>query len=311
MNLQQLEYIVAVADERHFVRAAEKCFITQATLSMMIKKLEEELDCIIFDRSKQPVVPTEIGETLISQARVVVQESKKLVQLSKENKTLIAGEIKLGIIPTIAPYLLPLFLNSFLQKYPTLKVSIKEITTSQIIEQLQKGTIDFGILATPLNIDGVREDVLYYEKFKLFTSNQETELTNEYVLPEEIDVNRLLLLEEGHCMRTQMLTICELQKHKMAYSHLDYQAGSIESLVNLVETYKGITIIPELYIGQMPESKKIQIKNFVSPEPVREVSLVTYRYFAKERTKTALITEIKESLVGKLADSSHKQVIAI
>lgn len=311
MNIQQLEYIIAVDDERHFVRAADKCFVTQATLSMMIKKLEEELDCSIFDRSKQPVVPTEIGEKIVAQARVVVQESKKITHIARENKNLIEGEIKIGVIPTIAPYLLPVFLGTFLSKYPKLKVVIREITTTEIVDQLQKGSIDFGILATPLHVEGIKEDVLYYEKFKIFTSSQETELTKAYIMPEEIDIKRLLLLEEGHCMRTQMLNICEIQKNKLNYSNLDYEAGSIESLVNLVETYNGITIIPELYMAHMPSHKTKQIKSFVAPEPVREVSLVTYRYFAKEKTKKALIDEIKANIANKLTDIDFKVIVSI
>jgi LysR family transcriptional regulator, hydrogen peroxide-inducible genes activator len=312
MNFQQLEYIVAVDEERHFVKAAERCFVTQATLSMMIKKLEEELNCIIFDRSKQPVVPTEVGEKMITQARIVLLESKKLTEIVKESHNNISGEIKIGIIPTVAPYLLPLFLQDFLGKYPNVKAIIREITTAEIIEQLQKGTVDLGILATPLKVEGLMEHVLYHEKFKLFTSKTETKLTHQYILPEEIDASRLLLLEEGHCMRSQMLNICELQKRQLSGHNLDYEAGSIESLVNLVEAYNGITIVPELCMLHFSEERLKQVKSFAAPEPVRQISMVSYRHFAKKRIMEALISEISMKIKTLLsAEGSMLNVIDI
>lgn len=312
MNFQQLEYIVAVDEERHFVKASERCFVTQATLSMMIKKLEEELGCIVFDRSKQPVIPTEVGAKVIAQARIVLLESKKLGEIVKESDANITGGVKIGIIPTVAPYLLPLFLQDFLEKYPSVKVVIREMTTTEIVEQLQKGTIDLGILATPLKIEGLMEHVLYHEKFKVFTSKTETKLVNQYILPEEIDASRLLLLEEGHCMRSQMLNICELQKRQLSGHNLDYEAGSIESLVNLVEAYNGITIVPELCLLHFNEERLKQVKSFVSPEPVREISMVSYRHFAKKRIREALVSEISQKIKTLLgSDGSILNVISI
>jgi LysR family transcriptional regulator, hydrogen peroxide-inducible genes activator len=311
MNLQQLEYIIAVDNERHFVNAAEKCFVTQATLSMMIKKLEEELDVQLFDRSKQPVVPTEVGSKIIAQARVIVQESKKLNEIVKLEKNIVSGEIKIGIIPTVAPYLLPLFLNDFLLKYPLVKLTIRELTTNEIVLQLQKGLIDLGILATPLQIDGIKELVLYNEKFKVFTSKNEIELTKQYVIPEDIDPNRLLLLGEGHCMRAQMLNICELQKRKIVNLNLDYEAGSIESLTNLVEAYNGITIVPELFVKTISIDKLLQVKSFATPEPVREISIVTYRHFVKEAILKVLYEEIKHAVNLVLEKSEEVKKINI
>lgn len=311
MNLQQLEYIIAVDEDRHFVRAAEKCFVTQATLSMMVKKLEEELGCMVFDRSKQPVVPTEIGHRLIAQARVIICEQRKMFDMVTDSQAAIAGEVKVGIIPTIAPYLLPLFLPSFLNKFPQVHITIREITTQQIVDQLQKGTIDMGILATPLSVEGLKEEVLYYEKFKVFTAPQQSDSLKNYILPEEIDTHKLLLLEEGHCMRTQMLNICELQKNRSLDTSLDYEAGSIESLINLAEAYEGITIIPELCLQQLSATKRSQVKSFVVPEPVREVSLVTYRHFAKKRIHEALSGEIKAGVETVLEPQAPQNVIGI
>ncbi len=308
MNIQQMEYILAVDAEKHFVKAAEKCFVTQATLSMMIKKLEEELGVIIFDRSKQPVMATEIGELLINQARVVVQESKKMAQIVKEAQTIIVGEIKIGIIPTVAPYLLPLFLSNFLEKYPQVKITIREINTNSCIEQLKKGVIDLAILATPLYEDGIKEEHLYYEKFKVFSHRNEAQTIKKMIVPEEIDLKKLLLLEEGHCLRGQVINICSMQKNSTLIQHLDYKAGSIESLINLVESYQGVTIVPELCMHFFSDEQKLQVSSFISPEPVREIGMISYRYFAKDKTKKALMEEIKWG-VAKLLEPKSEQMI--
>lgn len=234
-----------------------------------------------------------------------------MLDIVLERQASIVGDIKVGIIPTIAPYLLPLFLPRFLSKYPQVRITIREITTQQIIEQLEKGTIDLGILATPLAVEGLKEEVLYYEKFKVFTSPKQKDLFKNYILPEEIDAQKLLLLEEGHCMRAQMLNICELQKNRSLDSSLDYEAGSIESLMNLAEAYDGITIIPELCLQQLNPVKRPQVKNFIAPEPVREVSLVTYRHFAKKRIHEVLAAEIKGGVEALLEPQAPQNVIGI
>ncbi|HJW17326.1 MAG TPA: LysR family transcriptional regulator, partial [Flavisolibacter sp.] len=195
MNLQQLEYVVAVDQNRHFAKAAEKCFVTQATLSMMIKKLEEELGIILFDRSKQPVVPTEAGKMVIEQARSVLKETALIKQLSVNLKTGLQGELKIGIIPTLAPYL---FLQSFLKNYPSIKLKIQEQTTEQLLSQLSSDKIDVAIMATPLNDKNFKETHLFYEEFKVFVSSTDKSLKKKYLLPEDIDINKLWLLEEGH-----------------------------------------------------------------------------------------------------------------
>lgn len=214
MNLQQLEYIIAVNKLKNFVKASEACFVTQATLSMMIKKLEEELDVKIFDRSKQPVKTTEVGEKLIIQARRIVEESKKMKEIILDEKGIISGELKIGIIPTLAPYLLPLFLKQFMQSYPLVKLNINEYTTDVIMHKLKTGDIDAGILATPLHDSAISEHVLFYEKYFLYVNQKEKGFNKQYVLPKEIDVNRLWLLEEGHCMRSQILNFCTLKSKK-------------------------------------------------------------------------------------------------
>lgn len=311
MNLQQLEYIVAVDQHRHFARAAASCFVTQATLSMMIRKLEDELDVVIFDRSRQPVVPTEVGRKIIMQARTVLKETALLRQITTDESTQVSGILRLGIIPTLAPYLLPYFLKDFLQKYPQVQVRISEMNTAQIVEQLAQDKLDVGLLATPLPHDGLRMEHLFFERFYVFTSGKEKDLKKKYVLPEEIDVNRLWLLQEGHCMRSQMLNLCRLKKESSSLN-LEYEAGSIETLLQIVEMNDGLTIVPELATLNFSEDKKKQLKEFKSPVPVREISLVTYRHFIKTKLLEVLRQEIMNGVQPVLAKGGKElEVIAI
>lgn len=213
MNLQQLEYIVAVDITRHFVSAAERCFVTQATLSMMIKKLEEELGVVIFDRSKQPVVPTETGQRLIEQAQTILHEINRMKEIVQEEKDEVRGTLKLGIIPTLAPYLLPLFLRAFMKKYPLVNLQIFEMITDTAIQKLKQNELDIAIMATPVNNPALREEPLFYEQFVVYASSDE-KLMKKYLLADDIDVNRLWLLEEGHCLRSQVINLCELKNGK-------------------------------------------------------------------------------------------------
>ncbi len=309
MNLQQLEYIVAVDKHRHFQRAADECCVTQATLSMMIKKLEEELEVIIFDRSKQPVVPTETGKEIITQAKVILKETSYLKQLANDTKAEVKGQIRIGIIPTLAPYLLPLFLYNLLKNNPNLKVKVSELNTDQIVEQLEKDHLDVGILATPINIEGLKEYPLFYEKLVVFVSDKETTLKKKFILPEEIDVNRLWLLEEGHCLRSQMMNLCELRKKNTDFGNLEYEAGSIESLLKIVEMNNGITVVPELAVINFSEKQKKQIREFKAPVPVREISLVTYRHFVKTKLLEVLADEIKAGVETFIPQQNGKQFV--
>lgn len=309
MNLQQLEYIVAVDKHRHFQRAADECCVTQATLSMMIKKLEEELEVILFDRSKQPVVPTETGKEIIVQAKVILKETSYLRQLANDTKAEVKGQIRIGIIPTLAPYLLPLFLYNLLKNNPHLKIKVSELNTDQIVEQLEKDHLDVGILATPINIEGLKEYPLFYEKLVVFVSDKETTLKKKFILPEEIDVNRLWLLEEGHCLRSQMMNLCELRKKNTDFSNLEYEAGSIESLLKIVEMNNGITVVPELAVINFSEKQKKQIREFKAPVPVREISLVTYRHFVKTKLLEVLAEEIKTGVEAFIPQQNEKQFV--
>jgi LysR family hydrogen peroxide-inducible transcriptional activator len=311
MVLQQLEYIVAVDTHRHFLRAAESCYVTQATLSMMIKKLEEELDTIIFDRSKQPVVPTDVGEKIIAQARRVLGETAKMKELVSQERGQLSGEFRLGIIPTIAPYLLPLIVKEFTTAYPKINLYINEFTTDTIIEKLKTGQIDAGILATPLTEKTIKEQPLYYEKFFLYVNPEEKGYDKQFVLPKNIDVDRLWLLEEGHCMRSQIQNLCELKKQSAVHDKLHYEAGSIETLMNLVDKDYGITIIPELKTLTMSEAQKQQLRYFKPPTPVREISIVTHYQYVKERMVRALHQTITGIMPPEMLSNKKVNVVDI
>lgn len=311
MNLQQLEYILAVDQYRHFGQAAKHCHVTQPTLSTMINKLENELDVRIFDRCRHPVVPTQEGIEILSQARRVLDEANRIKQIVMDFKGEIRGELKLGVIPTVAPFLLPLFLNDFLQKYPNLKLSISEYTTEHIVEKLQYGELDAGILATPLHLESIREVSVYNEEFLVYAGVKEDLIRKKYVIPKDIDLNRLWLLEEGHCLRSQIINLCELKKRGNYLTNLHYEVGSIDTLKRLVDSNKGITILPELAVIDFPEESKKFLHYFKPPVPVREISIVTYRHFVKERLIELLKTEISQKIKPLVGRSKSFKIIEI
>jgi len=301
MNFQQLEYIIAVHNHRHFAKAAEKCFVTQPTLSMMIHKLEEELGVKIFDRSKQPVVTTKDGEEIIKRAKVVIAQAEFLKHYASELRGEITGELRLGIIPTLAPYLLPLFLTSFHEQYPTLRIFVKEMVTDEIILRLQSGELDMGLLATPIHESGLEEHPLFYEEFFVYASKEEKLPKKKYLLPKQIDINHLWLLEEGHCLRNQVFNLCELKKQEK--ETLNYEAGSIETLINLVDYNGGITIIPGLAELNLKTAQKKNIREFANPKPVREISLVVIRNFPRKK----ILEQLKEEIINNVPKSMQQQ----
>jgi LysR family transcriptional regulator, hydrogen peroxide-inducible genes activator len=303
VTLVQLEYIVAVDTWRHFATAAAKCFITQPTLSMQLQKVEAELGVQIFDRSKVPVVPTAEGVEIIQQARVILKEVERLSEVTRERQGEIVGDLRLGILPTIAPYLLPLFLKSFLQKYPGIRLKVTELTTEILVDRLKKNLVDAGLIVTPLNDPGIFEQPLFYEEFVVYVSPAETVYKKRYVLAEDIDVRHLWLLEEGHCMRSQIMNLCELKSRVQEDNNFHYEAGSIETLKKMVEMQNGITILPKLALQDLSPQQLKMVRRFKPPVPVREVSLVTHRSFVKRRLLDALQHEI---LLTVPEDMQHK-----
>ena len=311
MTFIQLEYIVAVDTWRHFATAAEHCFVTQPTLSMQIQKLEEELDLKIFDRSKQPVVPTETGVEIIQQARALLAGRNKLLQTIQEKKGNLVGELRIGIIPTLAPYLLPLFVQPFTRKYPGVRLVVHEMMTDLIITRLREGKIDAGILVTPLQEPGINEHVLFYEEMMAYVSRKNAAYKKTYMLPSDIDPDKLWLLEEGHCLRSQIVNLCELQKISRENSHFDYEAGSIETLRRMVELNDGITILPELATLDMPASQRQLIRYFKKPSPMREVSLVVHRDLVKQRLIDVMKQEILATVPEKVRKNKSQYIVPV
>ncbi|MDE1191616.1 MAG: LysR substrate-binding domain-containing protein [Arachidicoccus sp.] len=311
MTLTQLEYIVALNTFRHFAEAAESCHVTQPTLSMQIQKLEEELSVKIFDRSKQPVVPTLAGEEIIEQARKIISERDELLELISSKKDMVSGELKIAVIPTLAPYLLPLFVPEFIRKYPQVKLSIIELTTQNLIKKLREGQIDMGILVTPLEEKGIKEDPIFYEEMLVYTSAKSALLKKSYILSNDIDPNKLLLLEEGHCFRSQIVNLCNLRKHSHGGAHFEYEAGSLETLRRMVDTTDGITILPELATMEMTGKEKERLRHFKDPVPVREIGIVTHRDFVKRKLVNAVRHVITDQIPDKLKKNASKYIVPV
>lgn len=311
MTLVQLEYIIAVDTYKSFVMAAEKCFVTQPTLSMQIQKLEASLGIRIFDRSKQPIVATDIGKAVINQARTVVKESDKIKELINETKDELGGEIKIGVIPTLAPYILPKILGSFMEKYPKIKLQIWESTTRKVIQELKLGLLDCGILSTPLEDDELIEHPLFYENFVAYISKGSNLAAKSTVTAADLLTEKLWLLNEGHCMRNQVLNICQKRKLMHPEETLQYNTGSVETLKRMVDTNSGATIIPELSILEFDEDQLERVRYFKSPEPVREISLVTTKNFLKQRALSMLSKEILNAVPDKFKTNKKKELVRI
>jgi LysR family hydrogen peroxide-inducible transcriptional activator len=310
MTLVQLEYIVAVDTYRSFVGAAEKCFVTQPTLSMQVQKLEEMLNVKLFDRSKQPVVPTEIGAQIIDQARVILQESLKIKELISSQQQDVVGELKVGIIPTVAPYLLPKVIAAMMEKYPDLNLLIWEYTTEDIIHHLKTGVLDCGILATPLADTSITETPLYYENFVTYISKNSKLFKKKTIDADDLEDENIWLLNEGHCMRSQVLNICRSTKQNRLQG-LTYNTGSVETLIRMVDINNGATLLPELALEELSNKQMSKVRYFKSPEPVREISLVTHKNFIKKRTLNALKEEILAVIPKTMRQKKKKDVIGI
>ncbi len=311
MNLQQFEYVIALDNHRQFAKAAEKCFVTQPTLSMMVQKLEAELGIRIFDRSKQPIIPTREGAEVIARAKQIMADVSRLRDFSRQLKQDITGELKLAVIPTVAPYLLPLFLKSFAEKYPELKISIRELVTDEIIRMLKTEDLDIALLATPLNDLKLVEHPIYQEVFHAYVAEGESASRKRYVLPKDIDLSKLWLLEEGHCLRNQVLDLCELKKKDFASDRLHYETGSLETLKNLVDHHQGITILPHLATLDLTRKQQAKIREFAPPKPVREISLVVNTNFHRARLLQALKNEIERNLPGSVKKIQKTRVLAV
>jgi len=307
MNIQQFNYILAVAEFKHFEIAAEKCNITQSTLSTMISKFEEEIGIEIFDRKKKPVQVTKEGSAIIEQLKIITNDIDQLKELTKEVKGEIKGNLTLSVIPTIAPFLLPLFLQDFAAKFPNLNIVVREETTSEIVRKIKSRELDIGILSIPIEDKDIIEVKLYDEPFVFFDASDSE---SSSVSIQKINTNNLCLMEEGHCMRTQVLKLCDLNKTSIDTKlNFEYKAGSIDSLLRFVKANRATTLLPYLSIADFSENEKTHVSYFSAPVPYRSIGLVVHRHFVKKRLLETLQKNISEKI--KLKEIIGEQLLPL
>jgi LysR family hydrogen peroxide-inducible transcriptional activator len=307
MTIQQLEYLIAVDKYRHFGNAAESCFVTQPTLSAQLSKLEKELGVILFDRSKMPVIPTEIGVQIIIQAKKVVSESKGILELVAQLKGDISGTLKLGIIPTLAPYLLHRFIRRFLDNYPNVKLQVQEMVTEEVVKKLKNDELDLGIIVTPLGESGIVEKPMFYEKFYAYFSKGHELLREKDILPGQIKSDELWILQQGHCFRDQVVSFCD--QSMAGHQNFHYESGSLEGLRNMVNQYAGVTFLPELATFELSVEEKSRLRPFRGESPIREVSIILNRNFLKQKLVELLYKEITGSIPRGMTSQAHGKIV--
>ena len=307
MTLQQLEYILAVNQFRHFAKAAEYCRVTQPTLSAMIQKLEEELDTRIFDRSQQPVCPTPVGIHIIEQAQKILVQANRIKNIIEEEKHSLTGTFKLGILPTVAPYLLPRFFPQLMKKYPDLDIRVVEMKTNDIKKALQTGEIDAGIVASLAGMEELQQTPLFYEQFFAYVSREDALFNNEVIRTSDLNGEQLWLLDEGHCFRDQLVRFCQMKSARA--SQLAYHLGSMETFMRMVESGKGVTFIPELAVLQLGDAQKELVRSFAIPCPTRQVVLLTNKNFIRHTLLEVLVKEIKLSVPKEMLSLKATQAV--
>ncbi|WP_034921872.1 LysR family transcriptional regulator [Gillisia sp. CAL575] len=293
MTITQLQYVLAVAEHQNFTKAALKVFVTQPTLSMQIQKLEDELGVKIFDRTKKPIQLTETGRKIVNQARNIVNESDRIQDIVDQEKGFIGGTFRLGIIPTIMPTLLPMFLTNFIKKYPKVKLKIEELNTEAIIERLNDGHLDAAIAATPLELDGIKEQVLYYEPFVAYIPEGHRLATESNLKVEDLDIDDMLLLEDGHCFKDGIINLCKASRNYDG-DHFQLESGSFETLIKLSNEGLGMTLLPYLHTMDLGEKENKRLKMFEEPVPAREVSLI----YTKSELKMQIIEALRTTIAG-------------
>ena len=307
MTLQQLEYIIAVNQYRHFTKAAEQCYVTQPTLSAMIQKLEEELDVKIFDRNRQPIVPTQIGVHIIQQAKEIMVQVENIKNIIQEQREEVGGNFHIGILPTIAPYLLPRFFQDMVKKYPRLKITVSEMKTPDIKRAVLTGEIDAGILAELNDMDMFNHTHLYYEEFYGYVARNDSLFQKNIIKSTDLKGELLWLLDEGHCFRDQMVKFCNLTVNRQ--NNLTYQLGSMETFMRMVERGKGMTFVPELALEQMSDQQKELVRPFAIPSPTRQIVILTNKKFIRHSLIDTLQAEIQASIPQSMLKKKPTQVV--
>lgn len=309
ITLTQLEYIVAIDEYRHFATAAEKCFVTQPTLSMQIKKLEDELGVIIFDRSRQPVVPTDLGAKLIEQARMTLSATQRIKEIIQEEQQEVEGTLKIGIIPTLAPYLLPVFIGPYIRKYPAVKVEVEELVSEEIIRRLKRDMLDVGLFVTPYHDEKIVERPVFYEEMLVYAHPDSELLKKKEVGHEDIVTSDIWMLGNGHCFRNQVVNLCEMSASQHKNLPFEFESNSLETLMRIVDVEGGFTLIPELALQYMSPEKKKQVRSIANTKPLREVSVIYSRHFTKQRLITLLCDEIKSVVPAHMLKRDRGMIV--
>jgi LysR family hydrogen peroxide-inducible transcriptional activator len=306
MTITQLKYVLAVAEYKNFTLAADKCFVTQPTLSMQIQKIEDELNIQIFDRTKKPIQLTDIGQKIVNQAKNIVNEADRIQDIVEQQKGFIGGEFRLGIIPTVMPTLLPMFLNNFIKKYPKVKLIIEELNTDEIITKLNNGHLDAAIAATPLEEEKIKEIVLYYEPFVAYIPESHESFQKEEIEINDLNLDEVLLLQDGHCFRNGILNLCK-NKNISGLSHFKIESGSFETLIKLADEGLGTTLLPYLHTLDLKEENIKKIRHFKEPKPAREVSLI----YPKSELKIHIIDALRNTIAGVIKGAIMFQNVEI
>lgn len=303
-SLTQLKYLVAVDTYRNFAQAAEKCLVTQPTLSMQLRKMEEAFGISFFDRGKQPIVPTESGKRMVEQARNILRECAKLEEMASHDLKAYSGKVQMGVIPTIAPYLLPIFLGDLLANFPGLELEIHEMKTADIIEHLKTDKLDCAILSTPINEPSIKEVTLYYEEIKVFSNAEHPFVALNELTTDQLERNDIWMLTEGNCFRNQVINLCSSKIQKLYGNRLTYQSGSLETLKKMVETEGGFTLLPELAVMDLSVRQLKQVKSLI-PKAVREISLIYVRNVVKKNWMDIIATAIKDSIPREMLEKER------
>ena len=306
MTITQLKYVLAVAEYKNFTLAADKCFVTQPTLSMQIQKIEDELSIQIFDRTKKPIQLTDIGQKIVLQAKSIVNEADRIQDIVEQQKGFIGGEFRLGIIPTIMPTLLPMFLNNFIKKYPKVKLIIEELNTAEIITKLNNGHLDAAIAATPLQEEKIKEIVLYYEPFMAYIPEGHQNFQKKEIEVADLNLDEILLLQDGHCFRDGILNLCK-NNIRNDINHFQIESGSFETLIKLANEGLGTTLLPYLHTLDLKDSDKNKLRHFKEPKPAREVSLI----FPKSELKIHIIDALRNTISGVIKGAIAFQNVEI
>ena len=288
-----MKYTLAVAEQGNFTLAAEKCFVTQPTLSMQVQKLEEELNIELFNRKAKPITLTAVGEKIIAQAKVILEEAKRMNDVVATERGVVEGHFRIGIIPTVMPTLLPLFLNTFIKKFPKVNLKIEELNTASIVEELSTGKLDAGIAATPLDHPQLIEKPLYYEPFVGYTPKSHPLSSIKKLEVEDLEKMDILVLEDGHCFREHVLNLCQTTRKSKSF---DLKSGSFETLIRLANEGMGMTLLPYLQTRALSEKDKENLRYFESPEPAREISMI----YSKNLLKIPIIEALSETIEGVL-----------